>query len=109
MQKDSEYYSVVDDLSLAPLREYTLHGYISRQDFTTALHNLAQRWKGRIGEAVGERYDFLLLRFHDTPGGIPDEAWIPRYLLRPAGKPACLCRPRPSKAEQALDEAYGFD
>ena len=63
-----------------------------------------------VGESVGERNGFLRLRFHDTPGGLPDEAWIPRYLLLKADMPGHLVETvERDETEEELDRIFGFD
>ena len=86
------------------------HGYEDKQMFRQAIRRIVDRWGGRTGEAVGERHGFLQLRFHDTPGGIPDEEWLPGYLLKPAHAPERQLERRPcDELEAELDDAYGFD
>ena len=104
------FYLVVSNLDRAPLADHLLHGYESRWDFYRALRRLLSRWKGRIGECVDERHGFLLLRFHDTPGGKPDEEWLPLYLLEPVEKPQYIQeRVKRNDILEELDEAFGFD
>lgn len=79
---DAACYLVMSDMSQAPLSDHLMHGYESRRDFCSALRKLIDRWHGRVGERIDERHGFLLLRFHDTPGGKPEEAWLPTYLLQ---------------------------
>ena len=104
-----EFYLVTGRLDKAPLSEHLWHGFEEKADFRLALRQLADRWKGRVGERVGERNGFLRLRFHDTPGSRPDEDWLPPYLLEPAPMPDYLCEPEPDPIERELDEAFGFD
>lgn len=105
------FFRVTSDVFLteAPLSDYLLHGYESRLDFERTLRRLVLRWQNRVGERIDERHDFLLLRFHDTPGGKPDEEWLPRYLLHPADAPPCLSLQEPDENEKELDQAFGFD
>ena len=70
---EGRYYKVVSNLTNAPVRDYLLHGYETRRDFCDALDRIVRRWRGRVGERIDERHGFYLLRFHDTPGGKPDE------------------------------------
>ena len=96
----------------APLRDYLLHGYEERIDFYRAVRRLTERWHDRVGERIGERHGFLLLRFHDTPGGKPDEEWLPLYLLTEVSDPGYPPPSEPSSSEELtaeLDRAYGFD
>ena len=109
---EKEFYIVLSDISDALLDEHLLHGWESRWDFYYALRRLVNLWKGRVGECIGERHGFLHLRFHDTPGGRPDEAWVPRYLLQSAPMPDYLSdtdSDDPTPEEIELDEAFGFD
>lgn len=105
--EDKRYYLVLSTIVHAPLREYLLHGYETRRDFEDALRRLVSRWSGRTGECVGERHGFILLRFHDTLGGKPDEAWIPAYLLQPKENPACDNQDDDEQIRE-LDRAFGF-
>lgn len=106
--EDKTFYRVLSTLDRAPLREYLMNGYMTRREFERALRQLLSRWKGRVGERIDNRHDFLLLRFHDTPGGKPDEAWLPRYLLEPVEH---MEQPSDSsdKATEELNAIYGFD
>ena len=110
-EKDRKFYLVTTRIGGIPLSDHLNHGYEDKWDFLRAVEALARRWKGRVGERVGERHDFYLLRFHDTPGGIPDEEWLPKYILQETDKPDCLVEmeKEPSEMEKALDEAFGFD
>lgn len=102
--ENKTFYKVLPTIQNAPLRDYLLHGYESRRDFEQALRRLVSRWKGRTGECIDMRHDFILLRFHDTPGGKPDEEWIPDYLLQPV--PAQ--NESSDSSGEELDQAYGF-
>ena len=106
------YYSVVTDFWRSPLPDPLEYGYECGRDFRHALWQLADKWKGRTGECVGECHGFLLLRFHDTPGGRPDEAWMPPCLLREAEAPPRARQDDPDESDGAdgeLDAALGFD
>ena len=73
---------------------------------------LVARWRDRIGEAIDERHEFLLLRFHDTPGGVPDEAWLPRLVLKSVPVPDYMLEEESSSSDsinEELDKAFGFD
>ena len=106
---ERRFFKVSSRAEDAPLRDYLLHGYEERQDFYLAVRQLVERWKGRVGESVGERHGFHLLRFHDTPGGLPDEAWLPSYLLKPTEMPSYLVEPEPpDEFELEVDRAIGL-
>jgi len=103
------FYRVLPDLRNAPLDDHLLHGYESIHDYRRALLALVRHWRDRVGEAVDERHGHLRIRFCDTPGVRPDEAWLPRFLLEPTVMPAHL-RPSPADpATEELDHAFGFD
>jgi len=109
--KESEFYQVISDLSRVPLRDHMMHGFEERQDFFNSVRQLRDRWKDRIGECINRRNGFVLLRFHDTPGGMADEAWLPDYLVLPVSKPAYLETREPTPQEQTeaeIDKAFGF-
>ena len=112
MENKGKMY-VVMDIVRAPLDDHLLHGYETRADFRRELKLLSGRWKGRVGECVGERHGFLLLRFHDTPGGKADEEWIPRYLLEPVGDPGSgdgqEAVDDKDETDVAVDTVFGFD
>ncbi|MBR5395726.1 MAG: hypothetical protein IK144_11715 [Bacteroidaceae bacterium] len=108
--EDKKFYKVLSTIDRAPLRDHLLHGYEERHDFYLAVRKLAERWHDRIGERIDERHGHLLLRFHDTPGGVPDEAWIPTYLLDPADTPEYLLKMDSSDGtEDELSKVFGFD
>lgn len=109
MAKDSDFFLVNSDIEQAPLRDYLQHGYETKQDFRCALRQLVDRWRGRVGERIDERHGFFLLRFHDTPGGKPDEAWLPRYLLQSVAPPDNGNMEGMDEQEQELDKVFGFD
>jgi hypothetical protein len=106
------YYTVVTTIGNALLRDHLRHGYEFEEDFRHALRNLVNRWRGRVGECVEERNGFRRLRFHDTPGGRPDEEWLPAYLLQEVTDPPYTAKPAATpqdELEQELDRAFGFD
>lgn len=110
-ETNGKFYLVTTRISGIPLSEHLEHGYEDKWDFLHAVQALASRWKGRIGECVGERHDFYLLRFHDTPGGKPDEEWIPKYILQPVDRSECAGAGAvsPSEEQRELDDAFSFD
>jgi hypothetical protein len=112
MDYTGRYYTVVTTLRNAPLHEHLQHGYEFKDDFRHALRQLINRWQGRVGECIGESNGFLRLRFHDTPGGRPDEASLPRYLLHEVDSPPYAVHrdaSPPDRMERELDEAFWFD
>lgn len=108
--KERRFYRVSGNPYDAPLRDHLLHGYEERRDFFVAVRQLCRLWKDREGEAIDSRHGFLLLRFHDTPGGKPDEAWIPDYLLKPVAVPdAFLEEEQGDDDEMDIHSFFGFD
>lgn len=106
--EEKRYYRVISDPHAAPLNDYLEHGYEERAEFALAVHRIVGRWHGRVGECIGTRHAFLLLRFTDTPDGWPEEEWLPRYLLERAA-PRRKDTPHPSDDEEhLLDELYEF-
>jgi hypothetical protein len=106
------YYTVVSTLRNAPLHDHLQHGYEYEDDFRKALRAIISRWKGRVGECVDEHNGFLSLRFYDTPGGKPDEARLPSYLLQETAITPYSARRKerqPDPLEEELDKAFGFD
>ena len=108
-EKASGYFEVCDSLDGLPIDDHLSHGYELREDFQDALRRLIRLWGGRVGERVGDRNKFLLLRFHDTPGGIPDKAWLPLYMLKPVDIPDYMIEEERDEMEEELDRAFGFD
>ena len=112
MKQTGLFFRVASTISNAPLRDCLWHGYESRDDFKRGLRNLVGLWHDRVGECIEERNGFLRLRFHDTPGGVPDEEWLPSYLLHQVDPPPYITESRNSEEEELereLDEAFGFD
>ncbi len=105
-----KFYEVTADMDRVPLRDHLMHGYETKQDFREAIYRLIRLWRGRVGECIGESHGFLHLRFHDTPGGRPDEARLPKYMLKEVDMPEYM-RPEdpPDDIVRELDEAFGFD
>ena len=111
MTEKGKFYKVISNLYYVKLPDPQEHGYEYESDFRTALNKLVKYWHGRTGECINERHGFLQLRFHDTPGGKPDEAWLPPCLLESVPKPAYLCEDsdEPDEITKELDEIHGFD
>jgi hypothetical protein len=109
VERASGYFRVADSLDGLPLADYLHHGYENREDFRDALRRLLDYWGGRIGERRDEHNKFLLLSFPDTPGGVPDQAWLPLYMLTPCEPSPYAGKPQREAAKQDLDRAFGFD
>lgn len=107
-----KFYIVTSNMNDVPLRDHLLHGYESHDDFARSIRRLIGRWDGRIGECIGEKHGFLLLRFHDTPGGSPDEEWLPRYLLKPSENPGNRKDDEQKQGnddKNEIENAFGFE
>ena len=112
VEKASGFFRVATMAGPDIIDSHLHHGYEYSDVFAAAVARLIDYWGGRTGENVGERNKFLLLRFHDTPGGVPDEAWLPIFLLTPTAKPDYIQDSDPSSSEairDELDAAFGFD
>ena len=113
MEDNRLFFRVVHDHYNLRTSDHLEHGYEEESDYRKALRLLVERWHDRIGEAVDERHgEFLLLRFHDTPGGVPDEAWLPRLVLDSVPVPDYMVQQESTSSDSinaALDEAFGFD
>lgn len=113
------FYHVGKDMNRVPLGDYMDHGYESRKEFREAIEELIDRWGGRDGEcieerayhgkegeAIDERHIQLHLRFPDTPGARPDQAWLPRYLLTPIPTPEQFKWREKTEKELAEEELH---
>jgi hypothetical protein len=109
VEQASGYFRVADSLDGLPVNDYLNHGYENREDFCNALRRLLDRWAGRIGQRKDEHNKFLLLSFPDTPGGVPDEAWLPLYMLTPCPPSPYAIKNKRDPIEEELDKAFGFD
>ena len=109
MDESRRFYRVVSDLYDVRLPDPLSYGFETERDFRHALWRLVDRWKRRAGEVVDERHDHLLIRFYDTPGGRPDEAWLPMCLLEPAEAPPDDGDGDEDGIEEEIDSAFGFD
>lgn len=106
-----KYYRVISNLYQIRLPDPLEYGYEYRSDFSRALWKLIDLWKKRVGECINERNGFLQLRFHDTPGGKPDEAWVPGCLLVEEEHPEYVAPAPPEEPddfEKELDSIIGF-
>lgn len=108
MSDERQFYRVINDRWDLVLPDNLSQGYEERRDYRAAIRRLLEVWHGRLGEVIGERNGFLLLRFHDTPGGMPDEAWIPRYLLTQEEAPE-EGSDSSDGTKGELTKAFGFD
>lgn len=97
IRKDTDYRT----------RDHLQHGYEEERDYRRALRELQKYFADRVGEAVGKRYGFTLLRFRDAPDGSVEERWLPDFLLQAMPPPS---EPSPEdETEKMLDEIFGFD
>lgn len=85
------------------------YGYEDKNDFERAIRRLSLRWQNRIGECIDERHGFKKLRFHDTPGGKPDEEWLPDFILVETSKPEWMIKPERDEKEEEVDRVFSFD
>lgn len=108
MADKREFYRVINDRWDLELPSHLEHGYEERREYRAAIRRLLEIWHGRIGESVCERSDHIRLRFYDTPGGMPDEAWLPRYLLTPVDPPEEESDSSDGTGGE-LTKAFGFD
>lgn len=108
--REREFFLVTGFLNKAPLNEYLWHGYEDRTEFRKALKRTAERWKGRVGEKVGERNGFVRLRFRDAPSRLAEEGWVPLFLTEPAQMPDHVIEAEQelNEFERELDDAFGF-
>ena len=107
METERKFYQVSKDIRNAPTCDHLMHGYETRSEFAHALLQIVHRWHDRIGECIEERNGFLRLRFYDTPGGMPDEAWLPHFLL--CSVPMPVCYKDYDKMEEELNRAFEID
>lgn len=111
------FYRVVSDTSRVPFKDHLIHGFGDREAFREAVENIISQWHDRVGECIEERWFHgkegypvdenncqCRIRFHDTPGCCPDEAWLPRYLLVPTRIPSYARWHDPTPEEQVIDE-----
>ncbi len=115
------FFRVCGDEDCVPLGDYFKHGYESRREFREAVDALINRWRNREGECVekrlyrdtntdvvDERLTLFRLRFHDTPGCRPDEAWVPCYLAVPIPIPEYAKWQTMTLFEQTMKELVDF-
>ena len=111
MEVNSErrFYRVIKDLWHLRLPNPLERGFESELSMRKALRRIVDDWGGRTGEEISRKHDQVRLCFWDTPGGRPDEAWIPDYMLEPAEMPE-YCKPvERDEFVEELDIALGFD
>lgn len=77
------FYRVIPNPPIPSHHEY---GYEDKFDFHKAVHQLAQKYGGRVGECIGTRHAFLLLSFAATDGRSV-KAWIPAFMCELAAPP----------------------
>ena len=112
MADERKFFKIITPMELYHMRlpSHLEYGYELKEDFEAALRSLVNRWHGRVGEQIDERNGFRRLRFHDTPGGRPDEEWLPELLLQSSPRPDWLRDPDPvDEIEEEIDRAFGFD
>lgn len=115
------FFRVSGDKGRVPLDDYFKHGYESIREFSEAADALIDRWHDREGECIEKRqfhgwdaevFDgsltILRLRFHDTIGCRPDEAWIPCYLADPIPVPEYAKWQAMTPYEQTMEELVNF-
>lgn len=115
------FFRVCGDEDRVPLGDYFKHGYETLREFREASDALVARWRNREGECIEKRLfhgsnadtiddslTILRLRFHDTPGCRPDEAWIPCYLADPIPVPEYAKWQTLTPYEQTMEELLGF-
>ncbi len=56
------------------------YGYDSQYDFLEDLRRLSANWSGKVGECVGTRHEFRLIRFRNEYG-LAEDVWVPKFLL----------------------------
>ena len=104
-----KFYRVITDMYHFRCPDPQEHGFETERAFRHALHKLVDRWRNRVGECIGRKYDHLLLRFHDTPGSKPDEALLPEYLLETVEDYEMEEAEERDETEAEVDKAFGFD
>lgn len=109
MADERKYYRVTTDLYHLKLPSPMDYGYESESDFREAVNKLARFWYDRMGYSVDDRNGFLRIRFTDTPGGMPDEAWMPKFLLIPIPPPPAEEKEEEDEMIRELDDILGFD
>lgn len=115
------FFRVSGDISRVPLGDYFKHGYETLREFREAADTLIKRWYNREGEciekrmyrgtnmdAIDDNLTLLRLRFHDTPGCRPDEAWIPSYLTASIPVPEYAKWRTLTPYEQTMNELIKF-
>lgn len=113
------FFRICGDRKRIPLNDYYKHGYESLREFSEATVALINRWRNREGECIEKRLfhgldtiddslTILRLRFHDTPGCRPDEAWIPSFLAVPIPIPEYTKWQTLTPYEQTMKELMDF-
>lgn len=112
MKEERRYfYRVItsDDLWDLRLPDPLEYGYEDKRTFKQAIQRLTERWQRRVGEGVGARHKFILLRFCDSVGGMREEAWMPNFLLKPIPMPDHLRPQERNELEEEINETLGFE
>ena len=104
----NSYYRVASDIWCVPFRDHLEHGFETKYAFRKAAQNLIDRWHDREGKAIGLKNNFVLLRFCDSAGNLPEEAWLPDFLLTQIPMPEYLNTPEHDETEEEMNEAFGF-
>ena len=110
--KERKFFRVIPHTWYLKLPDPQMNGYENETLFRQAVDKLVNLWGKRTGEAISERNGFYYIRFHDTPGGRFDEAWLPKYILEPVPAPEYVATIEENVVDdvtQQMNEAYGFD
>lgn len=81
------YYRVIPSLRDVPIPDHHEYGYEDWWDFQKALRRLTLTYGDRVGECIGTRHAFFLLRFCDPFTGLHSKEWLPRFLCVQAPPP----------------------
>ena len=108
---EEKYFKVLTPMDIYYMRlpSHLEYGYEDKDDFEGAIRRLSLRWQNRIGERIDERHGFKRLRFHDTPGGKPDEEWLPDFMLVEVEKPEWMIKPERDEIEEEIERIFSFD
>ena len=107
-----EVYRVESDPRTWVTSDHLWQGYEKEWDYYAALKKQYDMWRGRVGVCIGKKAGMVRLRFYDTPGGKPDEAWLSAFMLKPVPATERSLADAPEErgqTDRVLDEAFGFD